>query len=165
MLVHTILKKRSGITQVIATCFSEQEALPIFYNELISVLQLMKCDYELLLVNDGSSDNTIKVLHDLADKDADVVDGARDFRLMRRAMVEAIVGMQEYNRFSKGIFGWIGFRTYWLPYENVERVAGETKTGRTAGSAKRTKAETQSPGTIVGIPPVIRDGGWGYFCV
>lgn len=42
-------------------------------------------------------------------------------------MVEAIVGMQEFNRFSKGIFGWIGFRTYWLPYENVERVAGETK--------------------------------------
>ncbi len=59
--------------------------------------------------------------------DADVVDGARDFRLMRREMVQAIVEMGEYNRFSKGIFGWIGFRTKWLPYENVERVAGETK--------------------------------------
>ena len=59
--------------------------------------------------------------------DADVVDGARDFRLMSRKMVDAIVSMSEYNRFSKGIFGWIGFRTYWLPYENVERVAGETK--------------------------------------
>lgn len=59
--------------------------------------------------------------------DADVVDGARDFRLMRREMVEAIVKMCEYNRFSKGIFGWIGFKTYWLPYENVERVAGDTK--------------------------------------
>lgn len=59
--------------------------------------------------------------------DADVVDGARDFRLMRREMVDAIIEMSEYNRFSKGIFGWIGFRTYWLPYENIERVAGETK--------------------------------------
>ncbi|MGN0996748.1 MAG: glycosyltransferase family 2 protein [Candidatus Ventricola sp.] len=59
--------------------------------------------------------------------DADIVDGARDFRLMRREMVDAIVAMSEYNRFSKGIFGWIGFRTKWLPYQNVERVAGETK--------------------------------------
>ena len=59
--------------------------------------------------------------------DADIVDGARDFRLMRREMVDAILSMSEYNRFSKGIFGWVGFRTYWLPYENVERVAGQTK--------------------------------------
>lgn len=59
--------------------------------------------------------------------DADIVDGARDFRLMNRKMVDAIVSMSEYNRFSKGIFGWVGFRTYWLPYENIERVAGETK--------------------------------------
>ena len=59
--------------------------------------------------------------------DADVVDGARDFRLMRREMVDTIVAMGESNRFSKGIFGWIGFKTYWLPYENVERAAGETK--------------------------------------
>ena len=59
--------------------------------------------------------------------DADIVDGARDFRLMKRGMADAIVSMGENNRFSKGIFGWIGFRTYWMPYENVERVAGETK--------------------------------------
>ena len=59
--------------------------------------------------------------------DADIVDAARDFRLMKREMVDAIVAMCEYNRFSKGIFGWIGFRTKWLPYKNVERVAGETK--------------------------------------
>lgn len=58
---------------------------------------------------------------------ADIVDGARDFRLMKRKMVNVIVEMEEYNRFSKGIFGWIGFRTKWLEYENVERVAGETK--------------------------------------
>ena len=59
--------------------------------------------------------------------DTDVVDGARDFRLMRREMVDAIVSMCESNRFSKGIFGWVGFKTYWLPYKNVKRVAGKTK--------------------------------------
>ena len=59
--------------------------------------------------------------------DADIVDGARDFRLMKREMVDAIIEIGEQNRFSKGIFGWIGFRTKWLPFENVERVAGETK--------------------------------------
>lgn len=59
--------------------------------------------------------------------DADIVDGARDFRLMNRKMVEAILSMEEYNRFSKGLFGWVGFDTKWIPYENVERVAGKTK--------------------------------------
>lgn len=58
---------------------------------------------------------------------ADIVDGARDFRLMKRPMVDAILSLQEYNRFSKGIFGWVGFKTKWLPYVNVNRVAGETK--------------------------------------
>lgn len=59
--------------------------------------------------------------------DADIVDGARDYRLMKRSMVDAILSMSEYNRFSKGIFGWIGFKTKWIAFENVERVAGETK--------------------------------------
>jgi glycosyltransferase involved in cell wall biosynthesis len=66
-----------------------------------------------------------KIINQISD--ADIVDGARDFRLMKREMVDAIVALGEYNRFSKGIFGWVGFKTYWLPYENVERVAGETK--------------------------------------
>lgn len=57
----------------------------------------------------------------------EVVDGARDYRLMTRAMVDAITSMKEYNRFSKGIFGWVGFKTKWLEYENVERRKGETK--------------------------------------
>lgn len=57
----------------------------------------------------------------------EIVDGARDFRLMRRSMVDAILSMPEYNRFSKGIYGWVGFKTKWLPYVNVNRVAGETK--------------------------------------
>ncbi|MDQ8836372.1 glycosyltransferase family 2 protein [Streptococcus ruminantium] len=56
----------------------------------------------------------------------EVVDGARDFRLMRRQMVDAILSVSEYNRFSKGIFAWIGFETKYLPYKNVERVAGAT---------------------------------------
>ena len=59
--------------------------------------------------------------------DAEIMDGARDFRMMNRKMVNAIISMSEANRFSKGIFGWVGFRTYWIPYENVERAAGQTK--------------------------------------
>lgn len=202
---------------LIVPCCNEEAALPIFYQETVKVLQAMDCDYELIFVNDGSTDNTLKLLKtfahadvihnfylsfsrnfgkeaaiyagfcnahgdyvavmdaDMQDppallpqmleilktgeydsvatrrisrageppvrswfsrrfyqlinriSDADIVDGARDFRLMRREMVDAIISMEECNRFSKGIFGWIGFRTYWLPYENVERVAGETK--------------------------------------
>ncbi len=55
------------------------------------------------------------------------VDGARDYRLMTRQMVDSILSMSEYNRFTKGICGWVGFKTKWLEYVNVERVAGETK--------------------------------------
>ena len=56
----------------------------------------------------------------------DIKDGACDFRLMKRKMVDAVLSMSEYTRFSKGIFAWVGFRTKWLPFENVERVAGQT---------------------------------------
>ena len=59
--------------------------------------------------------------------DVDIVDGARDFQMMSRKVVDAILSMKEYNRFSKGIFGWVGFKKKWLEYENIERVAGETK--------------------------------------
>ena len=58
---------------------------------------------------------------------ADIVDGARDYQMMTRKVVDAILAMGEYNRFSKGIFGWVGFKSKWLEFENVERVAGETK--------------------------------------
>jgi glucosyltransferase len=57
----------------------------------------------------------------------EIVDGARDFRLMTRQMTNAILSVCEYNRFSKGIFSWVGFRTKWLEYENIERVGGESK--------------------------------------
>lgn len=201
---------------LIVPCFNEQEALPFFYEEATAVARNLNYEYEFLFINDGSKDNTLNTLKDLADRDAhvryisfsrnfgkeaamyagfcnadgdyvavmdadmqdppsllpemlkvletgeydsvatrrvsregeppirswfakrfyalinkisdaDIVDGARDFRLMRRDMVEAIVEMGEMNRFSKGIFGWIGFRTYWMSFRNVERVAGETK--------------------------------------
>lgn len=59
--------------------------------------------------------------------DVEIVDGARDYRMMKRTMVDAIISMNEYHRFSKGIFAWVGFNTKYLEYENVERVAGETK--------------------------------------
>lgn len=207
-------KKVKDLISIIVPCFNEQEALPIFYDELSKVLKDMKVDYEILLIDDGSKDNTLDVIRNLAkDKhiryisfsrnfgkesamyagfvnakgdyvavmdadmqdppsllpkmyeilknedydsvatrrvdrvgeskvrsffarlfykiinkisDADIVDGARDFRLMNRKMLNSIVSMCEYNRFSKGIFGWVGFKTYWLPFENVERVAGKT---------------------------------------
>lgn len=201
---------------IIVPCFNEQEVLPLFYKEATRVLDGMDCDYEILFVDDGSSDGTLGILRSLSGKDervkylsfsrnfgkeaamfagfehvvgdyvavmdadlqdpphllpqmlellqsgeydsvatrrvcrdgepkirswfarqfykiinrcsdADIVDGARDFRLMRNDMVKSIVSMREYNRFSKGIYGWIGYRTYWLPYENVKRAAGHTK--------------------------------------
>ncbi len=204
------------LLSIIVPCYNEQEALPIFHREVTAVLQGMSCDYELLLVNDGSQDATLSEMKDLAAvdphtsylsfsrnfgkeaamyagfrnvrgdyvtvmdadmqdppallpqmldilltgeydcvatrrvtrkgeprirsffarqfyhiinhiSDADIVDGARDFRMMRRDMADAIAAMGESNRFSKGIFGWIGFCTYWMEYENVARVAGETK--------------------------------------
>ena len=204
------------LVSIIVPCYNEQDALPLFYRETTGVLEKMNCDHELILVNDGSDDNTLPVMKELASKDprvfyyslsrnfgkesamyaglcnargdyiavmdadlqdppsllpemvkllesgeydcvatrrvdrtgeppvrswfakrfyslinrisdADIVDGARDFRLMTKDMKDAILSMGEYNRFSKGIFGWVGFKTCWLPYENVERVAGETK--------------------------------------
>ena len=202
---------------LIIPCYNEEQALPIFAGELDKVRQeLRQYDFEVLMVNDGSSDKTLETMKKISEEydyfkylsfsrnfgkeaamyagfcnadgdyvavmdadmqdppsllpemlgileqgeydsvatrrvtrkgeppirswfarmfykiinkisDSDVVDGARDFRLMKAEMKDAIVSMCEYNRFSKGIFGWIGFRTKWLEYENVERVAGETK--------------------------------------
>ena len=59
--------------------------------------------------------------------DVEIVDGARDFRLMNRKFLNALLELKERNRFSKGLFGWVGFKTKWLEFENVERTAGETK--------------------------------------
>lgn len=66
-----------------------------------------------------------KIINKLSD--IEMVDGARDYRLMTRQMTDAIINLKEYNRYSKGLFSFVGFKTKWLEYENVERVAGETK--------------------------------------
>lgn len=66
-----------------------------------------------------------KLINELSD--TEIVDGARDYRMMTRQMVNAVIQDSEYNRFSKGIFSWVGFHTKWLAYENIERSAGETK--------------------------------------
>lgn len=71
------------------------------------------------------SESFYKVINKISK--TEIVNGARDYRLMRRNMVDAVLNMSEYNRFSKGIFEWVGFRTKWLEFENVERSAGETK--------------------------------------
>ena len=201
---------------LIVPCYNEQEVLPIFYKETCKVIEKMDADFEFVFIDDGSKDNTVLIMRELAEKDdrvfyysfsrnfgkeagiyaglsnakgdicvvmdadmqdppsllpqmydaiinegydsvatcretregeppvrsffarlfykiinkisdADIKDGARDFRMMSRKMVDSIIELGEYNRFSKGIFGWVGFKTKWLPYENIERAAGNTK--------------------------------------
>ena len=202
---------------VIVSCYNEQESIPLFYKEMNEVSKQMNhVDFEFMFVNDGSSDNTLNELKDLAHKDnrvrfisfsrnfgkeaamyaglehvtgdyitlmdadlqdppsmlpvmykyikendydqvgtrrvtrkgeppirsffarmfykiinkmskVEMVDGARDYRLMTRQVVDSILQLKEYNRYSKGLFSFVGFKTKWLEYENVERVAGETK--------------------------------------
>ncbi len=202
---------------IVVPCHNEQEALPFFYEEITRVAALMpQVDLEVLMVDDGSKDNTLQEMRRLSELDqrfhylsfsrnfgkeaamyaglkhakgdfvaimdadlqdppallpemykavteegydsvatrrvtrkgeppirsffarmfyklmnrisaTDIVDGARDYRLMNRKFVNALLSMSEVNRFSKGLFGWVGFKTKWLAFENVERVAGETK--------------------------------------
>lgn len=202
---------------LVVPCYNEEESLPIFYKEVNKVSKEMKMvDFEFLFINDGSRDNTLGILRDLAkhDKrvryisfsrnfgkeagmyaglsnavgdyvaimDADMQDppmmikdmydsiknegydcvalytsshddytllrkfftrcwykligaisstpqvpGARDFRLMKRKMVDAIVDMGEYNRYTKGIFSFVGFDTKWIDYKTPNRVAGKSK--------------------------------------
>lgn len=201
---------------VVVPCFNEQEAVPIFYNEVKKILVTLKAEYEIIFVDDGSSDKTLEEVKELSEKDKcvhyvsfsrnfgkeaamyaglkkatgdyvvimdvdlqdppslipemlsavcsgefdsaatrrtcrkgeppvrsmfarlfyklmryfsdiDIVDGARDFRMMSRTMVDAVLSVSERGRFSKGIFAWVGFRTKYFEYKNVERSAGKTK--------------------------------------
>lgn len=202
---------------VVIPCYNEQEVLNLYYKEMKKVMDSMnKVSFELIFVDDGSSDNTLNILKELHKKDCrckyisfsrnygkeaamyagfkhstgaftavmdadlqdpptllpkmykilkeedydcvatrrrtrtgekrirsflskefykvmnklsktEIVSGARDFRLMNRKMLDAVLEMSEYNRFSKGIFSWVGFKTKWLEYDNIERAAGETK--------------------------------------
>ena len=201
---------------VIVSCYNEEESLPLFYKEMNKVMEEMaNNEFELVFVNDGSSDKTLDVIKSLREKDTriryvsfsrnfgkeaamlagldyatgdyitlmdadlqdpprllpamleyindgydcvgtrrvtrkgeppirsffarmfyklinklskvEMVDGARDYRLMTRQMVDAITSTREYNRYSKGLWSFVGFKTKWLEFENVERIAGETK--------------------------------------
>lgn len=201
---------------VVVPCFNEQEAVPIFYNEVKKILVTLKEEYEIIFIDDGSSDKTLEEVKELSEKDKcvhyvsfsrnfgkeaamyaglkkatgdyvvimdvdlqdppslipemlsavcsgefdsaatrrtnrkgeppvrsmfarlfyklmryfsdiDIVDGARDFRMMSRTMVDAVLSVSERGRFSKGIFAWVGFRTKYFEYKNVERSAGKTK--------------------------------------
>lgn len=205
------------LLSLVVPCYNEQEALYPFMAELTRVIPILgDVQAEVILVNDGSSDNTLSVIREMAGQyncvryisfsrnfgkesamlagfeaakgdyvavmDADLqdppallpemlhavredgydcagtrrttrkgeppirsffarmfyrlinvisqtqlVDGARDYKLLSRKAVVALLAMPEYNRFSKGLYEWIGFRTKWIEFENVERVAGETK--------------------------------------
>lgn len=201
---------------IVVPCYNEELSLNPFYTELAKVVNHLENATEIIFVNDGSKDKTLKVMGDLKEKDhrivivdfsrnfgkeaamlagletatgdlvvlmdadlqdppnllpemineiilngydsvatyrvtrkgepkirsyfarkfyqlinrisdIEIVDGARDYRMMKRDMVNAILDLKEVHRFSKGIFAWVGFNTKYLPYENIERVAGETK--------------------------------------
>lgn len=207
-----------GLLSIVVPCFNEEENIRDFYVELMknkSFFESEGLDLEILFIDDGSKDGTVKVIKKLKEEDervrmlsfsrnfgkeaamyaglenskgdyvvimdvdlqdppallpqmyahikegfdsvatrrvtrkgeppirsffarcfyrlmkhiskTEIMDGARDYRMMTRQMVNAILQMQEYNRFTKGIYGWVGFETKWLEYENVERVKGETK--------------------------------------
>lgn len=97
---------------------------------------IMKEDYDCVAARRKNRDGEplirsvlSKAFYKLINKisSADIVDGARDFRLMKKEVADSVLELKEYNRFSKGIFGWVGFKTKWISYENVERSAGETK--------------------------------------
>lgn len=209
------------VITIIVPCFNEEAAIPFFYEEIKKTKEQFDkevgdVEFELMFVDDGSSDKTMEVIKGLRAKDDSVhfvsfsrnfgkeaalyagfkkstgdyvvcmdadlqdppallldmykavteegydsaatrrvtrkgeppirsffarmfyrmmnkisktefVDGARDYRIMTRKMVDAVLDMGEYNRFTKGIYGWVGFKTKWFAYENIERVAGETK--------------------------------------
>ena len=106
---------------------------PGLIKEMLEVLQSGEYDCAACRRVDRKGDSKIrtwfartfyKVINAISD--ARMVDGAGDYRIMNREMADAIIAVPEYNRFSKGIFSWVGFKTYWIEYENVERVAGKT---------------------------------------
>lgn len=120
--------------KLVATMDADMQDPPSLLPKMYSIMQETDCDNVAARRTTRKGEPPIRswfarMFYRIINKisKADIVDGARDFRLMKRPMVDAILSMQEYNRFSKGIFGWVGFDTVWLPFENINRVAGETK--------------------------------------
>ncbi|OZG61788.1 glycosyl transferase family 2 [Bifidobacterium lemurum] len=118
----------------VATLDADMQDPPSLLPEMFNMLQSEDIDNVATRRQDRKGEPPIrsffaKQFYKIINKmsNADIVDGARDFRLMKRPMVDAILSMKEYNRFSKGIFGWVGFKTKWISYENVDRAAGQTK--------------------------------------
>lgn len=106
---------------------------PVLLKEMISLLNTNEYDCVACKRVNRDGDSKIrtffaKTFYKLINKisDVEMIDGAGDYRLMNRKMANAIISMSEYNRFSKGIFSWVGFNTYWIEYENVDRIAGKT---------------------------------------
>ncbi len=119
---------------LVAIMDADMQDPPSLLPEMLHILETTDCDSVATRRASREGEPRIRsffarTFYKLVNKisDADIVDGARDFRLMKRSMVNAVLSMAEVNRFSKGIFGWVGFKTHWLSYENVERCAGETK--------------------------------------
>lgn len=202
---------------IVVPCYNEEETISLFYKEINKLTtKMIDAIFEILFVDDGSDDNTLKIIKQLYLKDkrikylsfsrnfgkeaamyaglsnasgdfvtlmdadlqdppemliemynilknedydqvgtrrfnrrgepiirsffarkfykiinklskVEMVDGARDFRLMKRCVVDAILSLKEYNRYSKGLFNFVGFKTKWLEYENNRRVAGKSK--------------------------------------
>ncbi len=107
---------------------------PSLLPQMMSILQEKKCDSVATRRGDRKGEPPIRsffarCFYGIVNKISNVrlVPGARDYRLMSRRMVDAVLSLCEYNRFSKGIFEWVGFKTEWISFENVERVAGKTK--------------------------------------
>ena len=130
--IYAGLQNASG--QYVALMDADMQDPPLLLPEMMSYLQTDEYDCVATRRSDRKGEPPIrsffaKCFYKLINKmsDADIVDGARDFRLMKRPMVDAILSMTEYNRFSKGIFAWVGYETKWIEYENRERSAGETK--------------------------------------
>ena len=207
-------RNRMILLSIIVPCFNEEDSINIFYNEIYETLKNIDVNYELIFINDGSSDNTLnnikklskyynikyisfsknfgkesalfaglsyskgdyvvimdvdlqdppsllpeminliqntnydiiatkrvsrkgepiirsyfaRLFYKLINKlsNLELVDGARDYRIMTRQVVDSVLQLKEYNRFSKGLFSWVGFKTKWIEYENIERVKGET---------------------------------------
>ena len=126
------LKNATG--DYVATMDADLQDPPALLPQMIAMIEAADCDNVATRRVNRKGEPPIrsffakcfyKVMRHLSH--IEIADGARDYRLMSRAMVDSIVSVSEYNRFSKGIFAWVGYDTKWLEFENVERSAGETK--------------------------------------